>query len=101
MKEKNTSFLSDGFFVVWWEKDQQNVKWTYLYAVSFFIFIFFWFLAYLKWKCDRAFKTPFPSTVVQLTPLLIETFRLEYEDDYEYEFQVLSTRNSKIFALQT
>ena len=31
----------------------------------------------------------------------IETFRLEYEDDYEYEFQVLSTRNSKIFVLQT
>ena len=31
----------------------------------------------------------------------LETFRLEYEDDYEYEFQVLSTRNSKIFALQT
>ena len=33
--------------------------------------------------------------------MIIATFRLEYEDDYEYEFQVLSTRNSKIFALQT
>ena len=29
------------------------------------------------------------------------TFRLEYEDDYEYEYKVLSTRTSKIFALQT
>ena len=30
---------------------------------------------------------------------ILATFRLEYEDNYE--FQVLSTRNSKIFALQT
>ena len=30
----------------------------------------------------------------------LATFRLEYEDDYEYEFKVLSTRTSKIFALQ-
>ena len=29
------------------------------------------------------------------------TFRLQYEDDYEYEFEVLSTRTSKIFAHQT
>ena len=39
--------------------------------------------------------------VVRSAVMLIATFRLEYEDDYEYEFQVLSTRNSKIFALQT
>ena len=32
---------------------------------------------------------------------LIATFRLEYEDDYKYEFQVLSRRTSKIFALLT
>ena len=32
---------------------------------------------------------------------IIATFRLEYEDDCEYEFQVLSTRTSKGFALQT
>ena len=31
----------------------------------------------------------------------IATFRLEHEDDYEYEFQVLSTRTSKVFAPQT
>ena len=28
------------------------------------------------------------------------TFRLEYEDDYEYESKVLSTRTSKILGLQ-
>ena len=33
--------------------------------------------------------------------LLLATFRLEHEDDYEYEFKVLSTRTSKIFARQT
>ena len=32
---------------------------------------------------------------------LIATFRLEYEEDYEYEFKVLITHSSKIFALQT
>ena len=31
----------------------------------------------------------------------IATFRLEHKDDYEYEFKVLSTRTSKIFARQT
>ena len=33
--------------------------------------------------------------------LLLATFRLEHEDEYEYEFKVLSTRTSKIFARQT
>ena len=30
----------------------------------------------------------------------IATFRLEYKDDCEYEDKILSTRTSKIFALQ-
>ena len=37
---------------------------------------------------------------VALLELRLATFRLEYEDDYEYKFKVLSTRTSKIFALQ-
>ena len=31
---------------------------------------------------------------------LLAIFRLEYEDDYEYESKVPSTRNSKIFGPQ-
>ena len=37
---------------------------------------------------------------VAFLDLRLATFRLEYEDDYEYKFKVLSTRTSKIFALQ-
>ena len=37
---------------------------------------------------------PFQQTVFMVT------FRLEYENDCEYEFKLLSTRTSKIFALQ-
>ena len=33
------------------------------------------------------------------TILVISDLRLEYEDDYEYEFKVRSTHTSKIFAL--
>ena len=44
-------------------------------------------------------EVEFSLTVINC--MILETFRLEYKDDYEYEFQVLSTRNSKIFALQT
>ena len=36
---------------------------------------------------------------VAFLDLRLATFRLEYEDDYEYKFKVLSTRTSKIFAL--
>ena len=40
------------------------------------------------------------KSIILLAIMLLATFRLEYENDYEYEFSVLSTRTSKIFALQ-
>ena len=40
------------------------------------------------------------AVMIMVMTTIIATFRLEYEDDYEYESKVLSTRTSKIFALQ-
>ena len=48
----------------------------------------------------KAFQVKLSSTIIPRGLVLLATFRLEYEDDYEYEFKVLSTRTSKIFALQ-
>ena len=38
--------------------------------------------------------------MIMVMTTIIATFRLEYEDNYEYESKVLSTRTSKICALQ-
>ena len=38
--------------------------------------------------------------MIIVTTSIIATFRLEYEDDCEYESKVLSMRTSKFFALQ-
>ena len=40
-------------------------------------------------------------TPVVVKNMLLGTFRLEDEDDYEYQFSVLSTRTSKNVGLQT
>ena len=39
--------------------------------------------------------------LIGMTSAIIGTFRSEDEDDYEYEFSVLSTRTSKNVGLQT
>ena len=38
--------------------------------------------------------------MIMVMTTVIATFRLQYEDDYEYESKVLSMRTSKIFAVQ-
>ena len=38
--------------------------------------------------------------MIIVTTSIVAPFRLEYEDDYEYESKVLSMRTSKIFAVQ-
>ena len=68
----------------------------------------------IKYCCERLFTVGFSHSVSPFAIIFflarlasgspafeaLATFRLEYEDDYEYEFKVLSTRTSKIFALQ-
>ena len=54
-------------------------------------------------ECQRQAMTQVPSMNEGLFTVVTETsatFRLEYEDDYEYESKVLSTRTSKILGLQ-
>ena len=52
----------------------------------------------MKWMMTTAALMMMATAVMTK---IIATFRLEYEDDCEYEFQVLSTRTLTIFALQT
>ena len=40
------------------------------------------------------------AVMIIVTTSIIAPFRLEYEDDYQYESKVLSMRTSKIFAVQ-
>ena len=52
---------------------------------------------------DRALPRKLTERVDYIPSLLyfkIMTFRLEYENDYECEDEILSTRTSKIFGLQ-
>ena len=52
---------------------------------------------------DRALPGKLTERVDYIASLLyfkIMTFRLEYEHDYKYEDEILSTRTSKFFGLQ-
>ena len=49
----------------------------------------------VKIKINNKFACSQPTRTKQFFPVIIGTFRLEGEHDYEYEFSVLSTRTSK------